>query len=632
MIKITKITLAKALRGGLMAILLLVIFSISWYFVSHRRRTPLAPLKVEDISPQKVERQEGIEHYDFRGERVIRAKAARYYAGVNGRYYLEGNVEIRDSGEKGKPEVFISGDKANHDKDWTEAFLEGKAKLKYGDLTVESASFSYHKSQDAEMLSTDKGAVFSSPKLSGKADKLVYSFKEEAVRLEGDVELQLADETKSSSPLVMKADVFIYSRRDKKGSATGKASFSQAENHGEAESLDFELTADEQYLRNILLKGNVKAFLVEEEREGSPGGTLLLARAKQREISADEINLRAFLKMPKIQVLEARGNCFLKSLASSGGFAELRSGEMNILFNRWGGLRELTALSKANLIETGKDEKVERTMSGEEIFVGKQGEFLRVRAEKEGEARSNSQDSEITSKEISLYPRKEILDAKGDVKVILKLQPEKPEAGGFFSSDQPVFITCQGMRYEQLQDRLFLSENIRMWQEKKVLSAEKLEVLKKTADIFGQGRVRAGFPFTPKKEGGKEERIEMGGEKMNLSNKDNLLTFEQNCWLRAQDIDLKSESLFAYLQETQGDVQKIEANGNVIITEQLREGRGAHALYELDKETIVLTGNPTLIDKEKGVIEGDKLTFHLGDGKIVVENKDRERSVTVIKS
>jgi lipopolysaccharide transport protein LptA len=124
----------------------------------------------------------------------------------------------------------------------------------------------------------------------------------------------------------------------------------------------------------------------------------------------------------------------------------------------------------------------------------------------------------------------------------------------------------------------------------------------------------------------------MGGEKMNLKTKDNLLTFEQNCWLKAQNVDLKSEALFAYLQEKKSEIQKIEAKGNVIIIEEGREGRGKNALYDLEKETIVLTGSPSLIDKEKGVIEGDKLTFHLGDGRILVENKDRERSVTVIKS
>jgi lipopolysaccharide transport protein LptA len=319
-------------------------------------------------------------------------------------------------------------------------------------------------------------------------------------------------------------------------------------------------------------------------------------------------------------------------LASSGELAEVRSEDMHIVFNTQGGLRRFRALKNANMVEKGKDGKVQRTMSGKEIAISAQGASLKVTAETEGQARVNTKDSEITAGRISLDPRKEILDAQGDVKAILRLQPEKTDTGGFFSSEKPVFITCQGLRYEKDQERLFLRENIRMWQEKKMLFAEKLSVLKKTVDLSGEGRVRTVFPFLPKKEGEKEDRLEMGGEKMNLSTGNNLLTYEQNCWLKTQTIDLKSDSLFAYLQEKKGEVQRIEAKGKVIITEQLREGRGAQAVYDLEKETIVLTGNPTLVDKDKGVIEGDKLTFHLGDGKITVENKDRERSVTVIKS
>jgi lipopolysaccharide export system protein LptA len=70
----------------------------------------------------------------------------------------------------------------------------------------------------------------------------------------------------------------------------------------------------------------------------------------------------------------------------------------------------------------------------------------------------------------------------------------------------------------------------------------------------------------------------------------------------------------------------------VTITEELREGKGEKALYDLEQETMVLTGKPKVVDKQKGVIEGDKLTFRLGEGRIQVENKDRERSTTVIKS
>jgi len=626
----TKTGLTKALRAGVIAVFLLVILSIGWYFISHRRPAAVPPLKVENITPQKVERQEGIEYFHFRGNRVIQAKAARHYAGENGRYYLEGNVEIIDRGEKGEPEIFVSGNKASYDKDWADAFLEGTAKLRYGDLTAESTSFFYQKSRD--VLSTDKGVAFSSRRLSGKALKMICSFKEDSIRLEGDVELQITDKSKSPAPFIMRGDLFTYSRRAKKGGARENATFSQGESHGQAESLDFELTKDEQNLKTLLLKGGIRVYLVEEETAGSPGGSVILAKAKQREISADEMNLKAFPDLPKINTLEAKGNCFLRSVASSGESSELRSEQMNILFGRAGRLRELNAGSKADLIEKGTDDTITRAISGNRIYLGQQGEILRVWAGKEAEARAVTRDSEITAREISLNPRNEILDAKGNVKAILKFQPDQAAAGGFFSSGSPVFIACQAMRYEKSLDRLLLRENVRMWQEKKMLFAEKLTVLEKTADISGEGRVRAVFPFTPKKEGSKEERIEMGGEKMVLISKTHLLTYERDCWLKAQNVDLKSDSLVAHLQENKSEIQSIEAKGNVIINEQAREGRGGQALYDLDKETIVLTGNPTLIDKEKGIIEGDKLTFHLGDGKIIVENKDRERSVTINKS
>jgi lipopolysaccharide export system protein LptA len=626
----TNASLTGAFRAVLIITFVAVIGVTAWYFVGHRRPGIVPPAEVDAITPQKVERQEGIQHFDFHGERVIQAEAARYYAGENSLYYLEGNVRITDR-KKGREDVVISGDRASHNKDWTEALIERNASLSYGDLTVESPSFTYRKGP-LETISTDKGAAVTSPRLSGRADSLVYSFKDKSIRLEGNVALEIREEAADSFPLELKGDVFTYSRRNHKGSASENVSFSQGESRGQAESLDFRLTADERYLRNLILKGNARAYLVEDEEAESPGKSLLLARGRHREISADEIRLRAFPNLPRIQALRASGNCLLRSLAASGQLAEVTSDSMSFLFGRAGVLREFRASTGAKMVEKGTAGVVERTISGDEIIIGTEGSSLRVRMEKEGEARVDTRDSEITARRISLEPQRETLVARGAVKAILKLRPREGQGVGFFSTDAPVFITCQSLRYEPDQERLFLREGIRMWQEKQMLFAENLTVSKDTGDISGEGRVRAIFPFPPKKEEDKEERIEMGGEKMNLSPQDNLLTFEESCWLLARNVDLKSGTLLAYLKEEGGEIQRIEARRDVVIREESRQGRGAKALYEPGEDTIVLTGNPTLVDKEKGVIEGDKLTFHLGDGRILVENKNRERSVTVIKS
>jgi lipopolysaccharide export system protein LptA len=70
----------------------------------------------------------------------------------------------------------------------------------------------------------------------------------------------------------------------------------------------------------------------------------------------------------------------------------------------------------------------------------------------------------------------------------------------------------------------------------------------------------------------------------------------------------------------------------VVIRRDNREARGEEARYVLAEETVVLTGQPVLIDQERGTVEGDKLIFHLSDGRIQVENTARERSVIIIRS
>jgi lipopolysaccharide export system protein LptA len=85
-----------------------------------------------------------------------------------------------------------------------------------------------------------------------------------------------------------------------------------------------------------------------------------------------------------------------------------------------------------------------------------------------------------------------------------------------------------------------------------------------------------------------------------------------------------------FLKQDGGDIESVLAKRRVVIRRENREARGEEARYVLAEETVVLTGQPVLVDKERGTVEGDKLIFHLGDGRIQVENTDRERSVIII--
>jgi lipopolysaccharide export system protein LptA len=624
-----KSSLTRVLRVSIGLALLAVVLVIIWYFFSHRRMPSVIAPKIDEITPEKVERQEGIEHFEYRGTRTIQVKAARHFAGDDNSNHLEGNVEIRQTGKDGREEILLFGQRVSYDKDWKDASIEGQARLKYGRLTVESDFFSYQDSTG--ILATDRGVRFFSPRLAGKAARMTYSFQDDFLNLEGQVEIRLADESESPLPFIVAGEEITYSRPQKTGDARGNVTFSWDQSSGRCEALRFTLTEDEQYAGQVFLTGDVKVDLIAESAP-APEKRLLLAAAKTREIKADEVSLRAFLNMHKIHLVEARGRCFLKSAPDEGGLLQAQSEEMIFVFDRWGGLREFRAVGRASLTERGRDSELARLISGKEIFVEGQGERLLVKAAEGGEARIDSPDSEVVAGEITLIPRSERLEATRDVKAVLKVGVKEPGQTGFFSGGQPVYITAKRMRSDPADKRLIIREHARMWQGNQILSADELTVWRGSGEITGQGDVRASLTYVPRKEEKKEERIEVGGKRMGYDSEKRVLSFNEDAWLKTQKVGLNSDAVTVHLREEKGEIEKIEARGRVIITEGNRQGNGGEALYDLDKETIVLTGNPSLIDKEKGTVEGDKLTFHLRDGRILVENKDRERPVTIIKS
>jgi len=246
------------------------------------------------------------------------------------------------------------------------------------------------------------------------------------------------------------------------------------------------------------------------------------------------------------------------------------------------------------------------------------------------EARVASSDSEIFAEEISIFLDNNNLEVKRGVKVILNSRKGEKKRIGLFSKEYPVLINAKEMRYFDEQKRFLFNGDIKAWQEKRILLAEEIVLYEETGKILSTGGVKSIFPHKPKGEE-KEERVEISSDKMTFRPEQNLIFYEKRSSLKVKDIDVRAQSVSVYLSEEEGDMEKIIARGNVVIVQNLGEGRGEEAIYDPDKESVVLLGNPVLIDKDRGITRGDKLTFYLADDRILVENKARERSATVIK-
>ena len=623
--------LARIMRAGIAILLLIILAVIMRYFIARSLREHQTSMKTKKITQQKIEKKEKIEHFEIKGEEEsVKVRADEHYVGEDDKNYVEGNVEIIFLKRREGKDVFLYGDEVVYDKDWNHVLLSGQARAKFKDLMIESASLHYDNKK--ELFSTESGVNFSSRRLRGPAQKMVYLMEEEKLELEGNIRLQIEPNIETSSPIEVRGNKFEYSEKRKRGKMEGEVRLFHGKSRASADILEFELFPDGENIRTLILKGKVKASLIEEEKRevSSQSEPSNFAQGTKREVEAEEIELRAFPKLQKIQAMEAKGNCSFKFVSSSGSFTQILAESMRFLFDPEGELRELHALKNARMLDQGENPEDRRLTAGDTLTIKDKTDVLRVKGKGKFGARVASSDSDIFAEEIVVFLDNNNLEAKGGVKVVLKSKKGEKKRIGLFSKERPVFIRAKEMRYFDEQNRFLFDEDIKVWQEKKVLFADKVMLDEETGKIFCTGGVKSIFPHRPKEEK-EEERLEISSDIMTFKPEENVISYEKRCSLKVKEIDLRAQSVSIYLGEEKGDMERMIARGKVVIVQNLGEGRGEEAIYDPDKESLILLGNPVLIDKEKGITNGDKLTFYIADDRILVENKDRERSATIIK-
>ena len=79
----------------------------------------------------------------------------------------------------------------------------------------------------------------------------------------------------------------------------------------------------------------------------------------------------------------------------------------------------------------------------------------------------------------------------------------------------------------------------------------------------------------------------------------------------------------------QGQLDRIVAEGHVVIQEPARRAEGEKLVYTAADDKFVLTGgSPSIFDAERGKITGDSLTFYKRDDRVLVEGRETSPTVT----
>ncbi len=615
--------LAKTAKWAAVVSLLAIIGVVALHFFLRRPapvEVPVEPAPSVRPPGENIDRKEGVEHVLFKGDKgKIRVKADKFYLGEDKLNHLEGNVEVVDYGNTGSQEIIMLADRVDYDQDLKNFHATGRARIKDKDALIESSSFVYDKKED--VFRTDQGVVFSSNKLKANSRTLTYRRRAQTLEFEGDLAIEVVAKGETGLPLSVFGDKFLYMRKTKIGRVDDNVRMSRGKSRGTADALIFRLTPDEQEVNYLALQGTAKVALFKETAKD--------AADSGQQVEADEIRLVSFPDESKVSRLSATGACSLTLSVSAGATDKVRGQSVGLMFDRAGDLTDYSASGEARVDLADRTGGDERRVWGDKITYHKKGDVLKTVGTDKMPARIDSARTEVEAGWITVNQESGNMQSSGAVKLVLK--PGKDDkAVGFFSKDKPVFITCKDLVYTKAKKKFLFKEDVRIWQDKTVVLAKEFEILELSEKVFGRGGVKASFTRKPKDKP-VEEPLAIGADEMSYVPKGKTIKFAGGSFLNTNTMTLTSADLSVRLKEEGNEMVRILAKGTVLIIQETKEGRGEEANYDLLADTVVLTGSSVLIDKEKGVIEGDKLTFYLGDGKILIENKERSRSAMVIK-
>jgi lipopolysaccharide export system protein LptA len=96
-------------------------------------------------------------------------------------------------------------------------------------------------------------------------------------------------------------------------------------------------------------------------------------------------------------------------------------------------------------------------------------------------------------------------------------------------------------------------------------------------------------------------------------NKGKTAIFSGKVVAKQGDVTIFCDRMTVYYGTTQGDVDKIEADGNVRIVQENRTGSASHAVYESKQGKITLTGGTPKVMQGADTVTGEIITYFIDD-------------------
>jgi len=233
--------------------------------------------------------------------------------------------------------------------------------------------------------------------------------------------------------------------------------------------------------------------------------------------------------------------------------------------------------------------------------------------------------------------------AEGNVKSTysdLKVQPD----GGMLASSDPIHVTSRSMTAHHSPAIAVYSGDARLWQDASVVEAPTLQFDRDRRSLFAQGSSAqpVSTVLVQVDKSGRTTPVHLTSARLNYTDAERRIVLEGGVTAKGSDTTMTGQQMTVFLLPrsaspatagpgTPGQVDRIVAEHDVVITQPTRHATGERLVYTAGDAKFVLTGGtPSIFDAERGKITGDSLTFYRHDDRVLVEG--REASPTVTKT
>jgi len=127
--------------------------------------------------------------------------------------------------------------------------------------------------------------------------------------------------------------------------------------------------------------------------------------------------------------------------------------------------------------------------------------------------------------------------------------------------------------------------------------------------------------------------INIKSNDLTADNKGKMAIFTGKVVAKQGDVTIFCDKMTVYYGAVQGEVDKIEADGNVRIVQTNKTGQSAHAVYESKEGKITLTGGAPKVTQGTDTVTGKIITYYIDDDRSEVKGEgDRVEAVIHPKS